>query len=144
MANLKPNKTSFKPGQSGNAAGRPPGKTARGRFRELVEPDMQELVQTLLDMAKGGDVQAIRVILDKTVPNLKASADNIKLRASGTLEETGAAVISSMTRGAIAPDEALTVMGALATQAKLIEQQNVVARLDQLEAMLMTTQKELR
>ncbi len=136
MANLKPNKTSFKPGQSGNPAGRPPGKSARGRFRELVEPELKELVKTLVDLARGGDVQAIRVILDKTVPNLKASTDNIKMTTGGTLEETGAAVIASMTRGAISPDEALNIMGTLAQQAKLTEQSEILKRIDQLEGLI--------
>lgn len=102
----------------------------------MVDPDMPELVQTLVQAAKGGDVAAIKVILDRLVPPLKPTADSLSMRATGTLEERGQAIINAMTVGRIGPDTAKTAIDVLAAQAKLIEQSDLVSRMDQLEALV--------
>ncbi|MFZ4479690.1 MAG: DUF5681 domain-containing protein [Rhodoferax sp.] len=127
---------SFKKGQSGNPAGRPPGTSPRARFRSMVDPSMPDLVQTLVQAAQGGDVAAIRVILDRTVPALKPTSDSLQLKTSGGLSEQGQAIIDAMSRGKCSPDVAQVAMNTLVSQSRLIEQSEVIQRIEALEQLI--------
>jgi hypothetical protein len=131
----KKNQTSFKPGKSANPSGRPPGTTPRARFRKMVDADMPGIVQTLIQAANGGDIQAIRVILDRTIAPLKATAADLSLRTTGTLTERGEHVIRAMLIGQISPDTAKVAIDVLGAQANLLEHSDIVLRLEQLEAL---------
>ena len=102
---------------------------------------MPELVKTLVDLAKNGDVQALRVILDKTIPNLKPTASEVVLRAGGTLQEKGDALVNAMAAGKITPDAALVALNAIAAQVKISEHGELVQRLEALELLLCPTVK---
>lgn len=127
---------SFKPGKSGNPAGRPQGTTPRARFRKMVDPDMPALVKTLVQAAQGGDVAAIKVILDRVVPPLKATSDSLNLKTTGTLLEKGETIISAMLTGKASPDQAKAALDALALQARLMDQSDANKRLDEIECLL--------
>ena len=51
----------WKPGQSGNPAGRPPGQSVITRLRAQIEPDAPAILQVMVAAAKGGDIQAARL-----------------------------------------------------------------------------------
>jgi hypothetical protein len=127
--------SSFKPGTTGNKAGRPPGTTPRAKFRKMVDADMPAIVQTLIQAANGGDIQAIRVILDRLIPALKPTTADLSLRTTGTLTERGEAVIKAMLAGSVSPDQAKTALDTLTAQAKLLEQSEIFTRLAALEAL---------
>lgn len=137
----KKNKTSFKPGISPNPAGRPPGTTPRAKFRKLVDADMGGIVGTLVANAKAGDTQAAKVLLDRLIPALKPTTDALNLKCAGTLAERGEALIEAMTRGKVSPDQAQIAMNTLSAQAKLVEQSELVQRIEQLEVLLCSTVK---
>jgi hypothetical protein len=139
MAGTKANQTSFQKGKSGNIAGRPPGTTPRANFRKLIDPDLPEILKAVVDAAKAGDMAAANIIVNRLIPTIKPSSEDMSIRTTGSLTQRGEAFISAMSTGKLSPEQATLAMGALATQARLIEQQDVVARLDQLEAMLMPT-----
>jgi hypothetical protein len=128
--------TSFKKGQTGNAQGRKPGKTSRGRFREQVDMALPAIIENLVKAAQGGDMQATKIILDRCVAVLKPTTDTLSIPDCGTLADQGAAIITAMARREVSPDQARAAIGVLAEQAKLIEQSEITSRLEAIESWL--------
>ena len=79
----------FKPGESGNLNGRPKDKTPATLFRKSILDDMLEIINTLVKLAKGGDVAAAKVLLDRVCPSLKPQTMPISLLVNGSLAEQG-------------------------------------------------------
>jgi hypothetical protein len=113
--------TTFTKGKSGNAQGRPPGKTSRTRFREMVKTALPAIVKILVAAAKKGDVQSAKLILDRCVPALKPTSDALVIKATGTLAERGEAVISAMVSGLVSPDQAVLALNVLTAQSNLTD-----------------------
>ncbi|MEQ1621814.1 MAG: DUF5681 domain-containing protein [Methylococcales bacterium] len=125
--------TKYKPGQSGNPAGRPKDKTPATILRKSISDDMPEIIKTLVELAKGGDVQAAKVLLDRICPALKPQAMPISLPTNGTLSEQGNEIIKATMAGQIPPDVGSQLITALANQAKIIEIDELTKRIEVLE-----------
>jgi hypothetical protein len=64
----------FKKGTSGNPAGRKPGTVTKvGKLRAGIEAHVPGILETLAELAKGGDVQAAKILLDRVLPALRLS-----------------------------------------------------------------------
>jgi hypothetical protein len=128
--------TRFKKGQSGNNKGRPPDRTTGAILRKTIAENMQEIINSLIDAAKGGDVQAAKVLLDKVCPSLKPIAQTVNIAIGDTLAETGGNCLAETFNGNIPPDIGSQLIIALSNQAKIIEQQEVIERLQRIERQL--------
>lgn len=61
-------------GQSGNPAGRPKGiKDKRTALADLLKPHAEELVAKAVELARSGDVNALRLCIERLIP--KASSE---------------------------------------------------------------------
>ena len=123
----------FEKGISGNKAGRPSGKTPFYMLRKCIADDMPAIINTLVDLAKDGDVQAAKVLLDRVCPTLKPQAMPISLPVNGTLTEQGNEIIRATMSGQIAPDIGSQLITALANQAKIVEIDELTRRIEALE-----------
>ena len=126
----------WKPGQTGNPKGRPPGQSEITRLRASLDGDVPEILAGLMMAAKGGDVQAARLILERILPPVKAieQAVELQLPADGTLTAKASAVLSAAaTAGDIAPGQAAQLIAALGTLAKIHEVDELAARIASLE-----------
>lgn len=123
----------FKPGQSGNPAGRPKDKTPATLLRKAIADDMPDVVRKLVELAKGGDVQAAKVLLDRICPPLRPQTMPIALPVNGTLAERGNEIIKATMAGAIPPDIGSQLITALAHQAKIVEIDELTKRIEALE-----------
>src|SRR5450432_3287649 len=67
--------TRFKPGQSGNPSGRPKGARHRTTvaIEALLEGEGEALTRKAIDLAKAGDMQALRLCMDRLAPPRKDS-----------------------------------------------------------------------
>ena len=128
--------TKFEKGTSGNPAGRPKDKTPATILRKSIIGDMPEIINTLVKLAKSGDVQAAKVLIDRCCPALKPAAMPISLPTNGNLAEQGNEIIRATMRGQIPPDIGAQLITALANQGKLIELQELTERLDRIEKQL--------
>ncbi len=58
----------FQPGNRGGP-GRPRGSTPAARFRELIgQKRIEEVVERVYELAQGGDVGALRLLLERLFP----------------------------------------------------------------------------
>ncbi len=125
----------WQPGQTGNPKGRPPGQSAITRMRATLAGDVPEILAGLVLAAKGGDVQAARLILERILPPVKAieQAVELELPDGGTLTAQGRAVLSAAAAGELAPGQAAQLIAALGTLAKISELDELTARINALE-----------
>jgi hypothetical protein len=131
--------TRFKPGQSGNPGGRPSAGLGKNRA-DLVtawegEPGTQGIREKLLEMARGGDMAAIRLVAERVCAPVKATEQPTPISlGEGTLSEQGRAVFQALGTGDLAPGQAAQLLQALGGLAKVIETDELARRIEALEA----------
>jgi uncharacterized protein DUF5681 len=128
----------FQKGQSGNPAGKPKGARHRlTRIAErLMEDDAAEVVQEVIAKAKGGDMTAARLVLDRILPAQRSRTVQFKLPAlANAADLVGAigSILSAVAAGELTPDEASDVAGLLEMKRKAIETADMEARVSALE-----------
>lgn len=124
------------PGQSGNPKGKTPGSGELQRLRASIAADVPEILAGLVTAAKGGDIQAARLILERVLPPVKAieQAVALQLPDGGTLTAQGRAVLLAVARGELAPSQGAALLGAIGTLARVTEIDEIETRLTKLEA----------
>lgn len=132
----------FAPGHTGNPKGRAPGSRnkATQAALALMEGQLEQITQTLVDAALGGDLTAIRLILERLVPPCKEKAlPPISLPPvpdAQSLPKLTAAILGAVADGRITPGEGQALAALASTHAKNLE----LAELEQRIAALERTQ----
>jgi len=136
MTEPKKKRGSWKPGQSGNPAGRPPGVGEIGKLRAAIGARVPELLAAMMDKALEGDVGAARLLLERAIAPLKGieQAVTLQLPNDGTLTAKATAVLNAAAAGELAPGQAAQLIAALGTLAKISEVDELAARIEKLEA----------
>jgi hypothetical protein len=133
MSNKKPGNL-WKPGQTGNPKGRPPGRSQITLLRESIAGDVPEILAGLVTAAKAGDVQAARLVLERVLPPVKPMEQAIELELKGdTLTDQGRAVLSAVSAGALAPGQGSQLIAAIGALARVAEIDELSARITVLE-----------
>ncbi len=68
---MQPPSTAWKPGQSGNPDGRPPGTGEIAKLRAVISERVPELLAALIDRALAGDTAAARLLLERSMAPYK-------------------------------------------------------------------------
>jgi hypothetical protein len=123
----------FIKGTSGNAKGRPSANISANKLRKSINEDMPDILNKLIELAKGGDVQAIKLVLERVCPALKPQAVPINLPFVESLAGQGNEIIRATMQGKIPPDLGSQLITALANQAKVIEIDELTKRIEVLE-----------
>jgi len=102
-----------------------------GRFTTHIP----EIIKQMVNKAKEGDVQAARLLLERVIPPLKSTEQNVSLALpeNATLSEQGQTIIQSVANGALTPDQAKTLLSGLGSQARLMEITELEKRIAALE-----------
>ena len=126
----------WKPGQSGNPAGKVPGTGVLEKLRASIAGHVPDILAGLITAAKAGDIQAARLILERILPPVKAieQAVALQLPEGGTLTAQAVAVLSAAAVGELAPGQAAQLIAALGTVARIAEVDELAARITALEA----------
>lgn len=135
MTEPKKKRGSWKPGQSGNPAGRKPGTGEVAQLRAAISERVPELLAAMMTKALEGDVGAARLLLERAVAPLKGveQAVLLTLPDGGTLTAKANAMLCAAATGDIAPGQAAQLIAALGTLAKISEVDDLAARITNLE-----------
>ena len=131
----EPKSTKWKPGQTGNSKGRPSGVSAITKMREKLASDVPDILAALVEAAKGGDVQAARLVLERVLPPLKGVEQPVTLSLpdGGTLTAKADTMLCAAADGQIAPGQAAQLISALGSMARVAEIDDLAKRIEQLE-----------
>ena len=130
----KPPAAAWKPGQSGNPKGRPAGTGDVAKLRAAIANRVPELLAAMMARALDGDVGAARLLLERAVAPLKAAEPTQVLNLpQSSLTEQGRAVLASVASGELAPGQGATLLGAIGTLARVVEIDDLAARVAELE-----------
>src|SRR5450830_145602 len=125
----------WKPGQSGNPNGRPPGTSDVGRLRAAISEHLPEIIAQLVEKAREGDTQAARLLLERVIPPMKAieATVTLELAPDASLTEQGESIVRAAAGGALAPGQAGALLAGLGSIARLKEVDELTTRLEALE-----------
>jgi len=121
----------FRPGQSGNPAGRPKGARNRATLaaEALLEGEAEALTRKAIELALAGDPLALRLCLERIVPPRKERPIALPLPAitsSSDVPEAIATVLAAVAEGSVTPGEACTMMALIDAQRRTLEAEKPV------------------
>lgn len=124
----------WKPGESGNPAGKPKGVGEVAKLRAAIADKVPAILDSLLERALSGDVGAARLLLERTIAPLKAIEPPQSLTLpNGSFTEQGRAVLASVASGELAPGQGAALVGAIGALARVAEVDELAARVAALE-----------
>jgi hypothetical protein len=128
----------FKPGQSGNPAGKPKGcrHKATRAVMELLDGQAEKITQKAVSMALAGDTTALRLVLERIVPPRKDAPITLELPKLESAEDATRAVadiLEAVGRGELTPSEGQTLTAMIEAFRKNLETQEIEKRLRKLE-----------
>ena len=124
----------FRPGNPG----RPPGSKNRitQLLEQLAEGQAEQLVQKALELAQGGDVTCLRMLLDRLWPQRKGQPVNVVMPPIKTSQDVFPAIVSIWTairEGRLTPDEASALSIVIERSIQGIELHDITRRIAALE-----------
>ena len=126
-----------RPFQKGNAGRRLGSRNRTTVVAEaLLRDEEMELVRKAIEMAKAGDAQMLKFLLDRILPKARSVLVNLPRmdHASDAVDALGA-IIEAVGTGQIAPNEGSALATLVATYARTINDAKVELRLDDIEKM---------
>ena len=134
MARTTPPKP-WKPGESGNPRGRPPGRGQSAQFREALASKLPAILESVVKAAIEGDMTAARLVLDRCMPALKPLESSIEGMAlpTGTLTQQATDVLSAVARGELAPGQGAQLVASIGAVAKIAEFDALTSHIEALE-----------
>ena len=140
MKNFVPDHTTpphrFKPGQSGNPKGRPPGvSNKREQVAKAITDALPEILSVVRAKALQGDMAAAALLLARGVPTLRPRAEKVEftLDPAGNLYEQAREVLQALACGQLDPDTAKGILDSIGAFSGLREREELIARIAKLE-----------
>jgi len=128
----------WKPGQSGNPKGKAAGSRnkATAMVLNLMETGARDITDAVITAAKGGDLTAARMVLDRLAPPAKERSVSLDMPDTGTAAGVSAAqeaILQAVATGELLPGEAATLAGIVEGRRRALETQELEQRIAALE-----------
>lgn len=128
----------FVPGHTSVSQGRPKGSRNRAKLlaQSMMHDDTEAIFGKLLELAKQGNMAALKFCAERIVPRMTSETVDIELPRAETIEGVAAAqgaVVEAMACGEIDPDQAKTVAGVLELRRKSLESEQFEERIGAME-----------
>lgn len=129
----------WKPGQSGNPAGKAPGTRNRATMMvlALMEEGAEEVAGAIVNAAKAGDLGAAKLVLERLAPPVRERAIALDLPDTATLagvNEAQRAIVRAVGEGELLPGEGNALASILEARRRAIETEDLERRIRELEA----------
>jgi hypothetical protein len=129
----------FQPGQSGNPSGRPPGSRNKTTLAvdALLDGEAETLTRKAIELAKAGDLAALRLCLDRVCPPRKDRPVTFAmptLETAADVKRAASAMVAAVAEGELTPSEASELSRLLDSFTRLLEATEFEERLTKLEA----------
>src|SRR5436190_3804916 len=116
----------FKRGQSGNPAGRPKGarNTTTLAVEALLDGEAQVLTRKAIELAKSGDIAALRLCMDRILPTRRdrpVAFDLPPIEGPQDAAKTISAVLAAVAGGQLNPTDALEICKLVDTYVRAFE-----------------------
>jgi hypothetical protein len=110
----KQGKTQFPKGHSGNPNGRPKGTRNKSMMlaQLLLERDLEEICNRVIEEAKAGNMQAVKMILDRILPQKKDSPiaiDLPQIKTASDILQAINCISTAVGQGEFSPSEGETL-----------------------------------
>lgn len=127
--------TSWRPGQSGNPAGRRRGSGKVAALRASIEANVPAILEALTAQALAGDSGAAKLLLERVLAPLKTEELPVRvdLPEDADLADTGRAVLAQAAAGQLSPTQAGALLSGLGTLARVVEVDEILRRVEALE-----------
>ncbi|MBU2511701.1 hypothetical protein KJ966_10190 [bacterium] len=131
----------FKKGKSGNPDGRPPGALNKTTMmvQKLFADEAEEISRSVIKMAKDGDLQAAKLIIERICPAVKDAPVDLKLpkiRGAEDITKAFSTVNEAITAGQISPGQGKVIADILEAQRKALETLDLDRKLEQLKTII--------
>ena len=124
----------WKPGQSGNPNGRPRGSGEIARLRAGISERIPEIIDALISKALAGDISAARIILDRTLPPLRAQEHPLTFELpEGSFTNQGRAILQAVSQEEVNPRQGAMLISSVAHLARIAEIDELTNRVAALE-----------
>ena len=138
----------WKKGESGNPAGKKPGTRHKATLavERLLDGEGEELTRKAIELAKDGDLTALKLCLERICPPRKSRPISIDLpdvKNSKGVSLAQTSVVQAVGEGEITPEEGQVLSNILELRRKSIETVEHEQRLGELEKRVNTTNKQL-
>ena len=91
-------------------------------------------MRKLIEQAKGGDIQAAKIVIDKVYPSVKPESLPVSIQIKGeTIMQKAATIIDHAASGGMSVDSAVGFLSALGSVARIKEVEELEARISALE-----------
>ena len=137
--NKKTANTRFRPGESGNPGGRPKGSRNKATLamEALLDGEGEEITRKAIELAKDGDMGAIRVCMDRIAPPRRDRHVHFalpKMRKASDAVGASAAIVQAVSGGELTPWEAGELIKVLESYAWTLQVSDFEASLERLES----------
>lgn len=138
MTKRKAPAAAWKPGQSGNPAGRPRGTRNQATMMALavLEGEVEQIARRVTEAALGGDMTACRVVLERLVPPMKERPVALELPDTSTAGGIAAAqnaILQAVAAGDLLPGEGTILTGIVEGHRRALETLELEQRIAKLE-----------
>jgi uncharacterized protein DUF5681 len=128
----------FAPGQSGNPKGRPAGSRNKATLAidALLDGEGEALTRKAITLAKAGDMQALKLCMDRIVPPRRDRPVTFTLpKIEGPADAATAmsAILAAAAQGELTPIEAGELAELLDVYVRTVETNDLAKRIEQLE-----------
>ena len=129
----------FQKGRSGNPAGRQRGSRNQSTLMAeiLLEGEAEALTRRAIELALEGDTTALKLCLERIVPQRKSRAVSFDLPPIERAEDLGGAigaVLQAASSGRLLLDEAAALVGMMESKRRVMEAIDLEQRLQALES----------